>query len=311
MVRASLHIYIIKRVLQTIPVIIFVTIITFMLIHIAPGDPALMRAGQDASQEQIETIRESMGLNLPVHQQYYQWMEGLFRGDLGFSLQDGRPVFPTLIRRMPATLLLVFFSFLVSIIIGVPIGVLSAVKRNSVVDSISRILALLGLSMPNFWMALMLILVFSFHFQLLPASGSGSLLHLIMPSIALGLPSAGLITRLTRSSILEVLNEDYIRTAYSKGLKKQMVIYKHALKNALLPVVTIIGLQIGYRLGGSVVIESVFAYPGIGRFAYRRMLARDYPMIMGNLLIFSFTFIFINLLTDILYGFLNPRIRFD
>jgi len=306
-----LHIYIIKRVLQTIPVIIFVTIITFMLIHIAPGDPALMRAGQDASQEQIETIRESMGLNLPVHQQYYQWMEGLFRGDLGFSLQDGRPVFPTLIRRMPATLLLVFFSFLVSIIIGVPIGVLSAVKRNSVVDSISRILALLGLSMPNFWMALMLILVFSFHFQLLPASGSGSLLHLIMPSIALGLPSAGLITRLTRSSILEVLNEDYIRTAYSKGLKKQMVIYKHALKNALLPVVTIIGLQIGYRLGGSVVIESVFAYPGIGRFAYRRMLARDYPMIMGNLLIFSFTFIFINLLTDILYGFLNPRIRFD
>ncbi len=306
-----MHIYIIKRVLQTIPVIIFVTIITFMLIHIAPGDPALMRAGQDASQEQIETIRESMGLNLPVHQQYYQWMEGLFRGDLGFSLQDGRPVFPTLIRRMPATLLLVFFSFLVSIIIGVPIGVLSAVKRNSVVDSISRILALLGLSMPNFWMALMLILVFSFHFQLLPASGSGSLLHLIMPSIALGLPSAGLITRLTRSSILEVLNEDYIRTAYSKGLKKQMVIYKHALKNALLPVVTIIGLQIGYRLGGSVVIESVFAYPGIGRFAYRRMLARDYPMIMGNLLIFSFTFIFINLLTDILYGFLNPRIRFD
>lgn len=306
-----MHIYIIKRVLQTIPVIIFVTIITFMLIHIAPGDPALMRAGQDASQEQIEAIRESMGLNLPVHQQYYQWMEGLFRGDLGFSLQDGRPVFPTLIRRMPATLLLVFFSFLVSIIIGVPIGVLSAVKRNSVVDSISRILALLGLSMPNFWMALMLILVFSFHFQLLPASGSGSLLHLIMPSIALGLPSAGLITRLTRSSILEVLNEDYIRTAYSKGLKKQMVIYKHALKNALLPVVTIIGLQIGYRLGGSVVIESVFAYPGIGRFAYRRMLARDYPMIMGNLLIFSFTFIFINLLTDILYGFLNPRIRFD
>ncbi len=306
-----MHIYIIKRVLQTIPVIIFVTIITFMLIHIAPGDPALMRAGQDASQEQIETIRESMGLNLPVHQQYYQWMEGLFRGDLGFSLQDGRPVFPTLIRRMPATLLLVFFSFLVSIIIGVPIGVLSAVKRNSVVDSISRILALLGLSMPNFWMALMLILVFSFHFQLLPASGSGSLLHLIMPSIALGLPSAGLITRLTRSSILEVLNEDYIRTAYSKGLKKQIVIYKHALKNALLPVVTIIGLQIGYRLGGSVVIESVFAYPGIGRFAYRRMLARDYPMIMGNLLIFSFTFIFINLLTDILYGFLNPRIRFD
>lgn len=306
-----MHVYIAKRILQAVPVIIFVTIISFSLIHLAPGDPALMRAGQDATEAQVEQIREAMGLNLPLHQQYFDWVRGMFRGDLGRSLQDGRPVFPTLIQRMPATMMLVLASFIVSIVVGVPIGVLSAVRRNTILDAIARIFALLGLSMPNFWMGLMLILIFAYHLRMLPASGSGSILHLLMPGISLGLPSAALITRLTRSSLLEVFNEDYIRTAYSKGLRERMVIYKHALKNAMLPVVTIIGLQIGYRLGGSVIIESVFAYPGIGRFAYRRMLARDYPMIMGNLLIFAFTFILINLLTDILYGFLNPKIRYD
>ncbi len=306
-----MHVYIGKRMLQAVPVIIFVTIISFSLIHFAPGDPALIRAGEDASAEQVERIREAMGLNKPVHQQYFDWVTGMFRGDLGRSLQDGRPVFPTLIRRLPATMMLVFVSFLVSIGVGIPIGVFSAVRRNTLADAIARIFALLGLSMPNFWMGLMLILIFAYHLRLIPASGAGTPLHLIMPGISLGLPSAALITRLTRSSLLEVFNQDYIRTAHSKGLSKRVIVYKHALKNAMLPVVTIIGLQIGYRLGGSVIIESVFAYPGIGRFAYRRMLARDYPMIMGNLLIFSFTFILINLLTDIIYGFLNPKIRYD
>ena len=306
-----MHIYIFKRIIQVIPVLILVTLITFSLVHLTPGDPAIMRAGEDATAEQVESIRESMGLNRPVHMQYLNWIGGLFRGDLGYSLQDGRPVFITLIRRLPATIQLVIASFIVSIGIGIPIGILSAVKQNTFADSFARIFALLGLSMPNFWIGLMLMLLLSYRLRLLPASGSGSMLHLIMPAIALGLPAAGVITRLTRSSMLEVLKEDYIRTAQSKGLKNQTVIYKHALKNAMLPVITVIGIQLGSRLGGSVIIESVFAYPGIGRFAYLRLLARDYPMIMGNLLIFAFIFILINLLTDILYGFIEPRIRYE
>lgn len=306
-----MHIYILKRIVQVIPVLLLVTLITFSLVHLTPGDPAIMRAGEDATAEQVESIREAMGLNLPVHVQYLNWIGGLFRGDLGYSLQDGRPVFITLIRRLPATIQLVIASFIVSIGIGLPVGILSAVKQNTMADSIARVFALLGLSMPNFWIGLMLMLLFSYRLRLLPASGSGTLLHLIMPAIALGLPAAGVITRLTRSSMLEVLKEDYIRTAQSKGLKNKTVIYKHALKNAMLPVVTVIGIQLGSRLGGSVIIESVFAYPGIGRFAYLRLLARDYPMIMGNLLIFAFIFILINLLTDILYGFIEPRIRYE
>lgn len=297
--------------LQVIPVIFLVTIITFSLIHLAPGDPAIMRAGEDATPEQVEMIREAMGLNEPVMLQYLNWIAGMVRGDLGNSLQDGRPVFITLIRRLPATLQLVLASFIVSIGIGVPIGILSAVRQNTFADSFARIFALLGISMPNFWVGLLLMLIFSYRLRLLPASGSGSLAHLIMPAIALGTSSAGIITRLTRSSMLEILQQDFIRTAHSKGLKKMIVIYKHALKNAMLPVITVIGVQLGARLGGSVIVESIFAYPGIGRFAYLRLLARDYPMIMGNLLIFALIFIFINLMTDVLYGFLEPRIRYD
>jgi len=306
-----MHVYILKRMLQVIPVIFLVTIITFSLVHLAPGDPAIMRAGEDATPEQVEMIREAMGLNEPVMLQYLNWIGGMVRGDLGTSLQDGRPVFSTLIRRLPATMQLVLASFIVSIGIGVPIGILSAVRQNTFADSFARIFALLGISMPNFWVGLLLMLIFSYRLRLLPASGSGSLAHLIMPAIALGTSSAGIITRLTRSSMLEILQQDFIRTAHSKGLKKLIVIYKHALKNAMLPVITVIGVQLGARLGGSVIVESVFAYPGIGRFAYLRLLARDYPMIMGNLLIFALIFIFINLMTDILYGFLEPRIRYD
>ncbi|MEN1760617.1 nickel ABC transporter permease [Anoxynatronum sibiricum] len=306
-----MHIYIMKRLLQAIPVIFLVTVLTFSLVHLVPGDPALMRAGEDATAEQVEAIREAMGLNEPIHKQYIKWVSGIVRGDMGYSLQDGRPVFSTLIQRLPATMKLVMASFIVSIGIGVPVGILSAVKQNTFADSFARVFALLGISMPNFWMGLMLMLIFSYSLRMLPASGSGTLAHLIMPAIALGMPGAGIITRLTRSSMLEVMKQDYIRTARAKGLRRQLVIYKHALKNAMLPVVTVIGVQLGSRLGGSVIVESIFAYPGIGRFAYTRLLARDYPMIMGNLFIFAMIFILINLITDILYGFLEPRIRYD
>ncbi len=306
-----MHIYIAKRLLQAIPVILLVTIITFSLIHLMPGDPALMRAGEDATLEQVEAIREAMGLNEPVLSQYFSWMSGLVVGDLGVSLQDGRPVFSTLMQRLPATINLVLASFVVSLTIGIPIGILSAVRQNTFIDTFARGFALLGISMPSFWFGLMLVLLFSYRLQWLPASGAGSFQQLIMPSLALGMASAGLITRMTRSAMLEVLKQDYIRTARSKGLRAQIIIYKHALKNALLPVVTIIGLQLGYRLGGSVIVEQIFAYPGIGRFAYNRLLARDFPMIMGNLFIFAMIFIIVNILTDIVYGFLEPRIRYD
>ncbi len=306
-----MHIYIAKRILQAIPVVLLVTLITFSLVHLMPGDPAAIMAGEDASRETVEMMRKAMGLDRPIHVQYWEWLSGVFVGDLGTSLRDHRSVLPTIIQRIPATLNLVVASFIVSFVIGIPIGIISSIKQNTFIDGFARIFALLGISLPNFWLGLMLMFLFSHTLQWLPASGGGTIYHLIMPAIALGTASAGLITRLTRSSMLEVIRQDYIRTARSKGLGERAIIYKHALKNAMLPVVTIIGLQLGYRLGGSVIVESVFGYPGIGRFMFNRMLMRDFPMITGNLLVFAFMFILINLLTDIFYGFLDPRIRYD
>lgn len=306
-----MHTYIIKRLLQAIPVLFIVTIILFSLLHFLPGCPATSLLGDDATGAEIERLRETMGLNRPVYVQYFEWIGGIIQGDFGTSLRDGRAVFPTLMRRLPATIQLVIFSLVISSLIGIPIGIIAAVKQNTPADSFSRVFALLGVSMPNFWLGLMLILVFSFHLGWLPASGRGTFLHLIMPGIALGTASAGLITRLMRSSLLEVIRADFIRTARSKGLRERRVIYGHALKNALLPVITVVGLQMGYRLGGSVVTEAVFAYPGIGHFTYERLLARDIPVVMGNLFLFALLFIIINLLTDIMYGFLDPRIRYD
>lgn len=306
-----MHVYIAKRILQAIPVVLLVTLITFSLVHLMPGDPAAIMAGEDASRETVEMMRKAMGLDRPVHVQYWDWLSGVFVGDLGTSLRDHRSVLPTIIQRIPATLNLVVASFIVSFVIGIPIGIISSIKQNTFIDGFARVFALLGISLPNFWLGLMLMFLFSHTLQVLPASGGGTIYHLIMPAIALGTASAGLITRLTRSSMLEVIRQDYIRTARSKGLGERAIIYKHALKNAMLPVVTIIGLQLGYRLGGSVIVESVFGYPGIGRFMFNRMLMRDFPMITGNLLVFAFMFILINLLTDIFYGFLDPRIRYD
>ncbi len=303
--------YILKRLLQAIPVLFIVTLIVFSLLHFLPGCPAANILGEEATGAQIERLRETMGLNRPIYIQYLEWVGGILRGDFGTSLRDGREVFPTLMRRLPATLHLVLASLFISTLIGIPVGVISAVRQNSLLDSFSRVFALLGVSIPNFWLGLMLILLFSYHLGWLPASGRGTLAHLIMPSIALGTASAGLITRLTRSSMLEVIRTDFIRTARSKGLIERRVIYGHALKNALLPVTTIVGLQMGYRLGGSLITEAVFAYPGIGHFTYERLLARDMPVVMGNLFLFALMFILINLLTDITYGFLDPRIRYD
>ncbi len=303
--------YILKRLIQAIPVLFIVTIIVFSLLHFLPGCPAANILGEEATGEQIQRLREAMGLNRPIHIQYLEWVGGILQGDFGTSLRDGREVFPTLMRRLPATVQLVIASLFISTIIGIPVGVISAIRQNSLLDSFTRIFALLGVSIPNFWLGLMLILLFSYQLGWLPASGRGTLAHLIMPAIALGTASAGLITRLTRSSMLEIIRTDFIRTARSKGLMERRVIYGHALKNALLPVTTIVGLQMGYGLGGALITEAVFAYPGIGHFTYERLLARDMPVVMGNLFLFALMFILINIFTDIAYGFLDPRIRYD
>ncbi len=303
--------YILRRMLQIVPVVWGVTLIVFLLVHATPGDPALIFLGPDATTDQIEHLRESMGLDRPLYVQYFSWVGGLLVGDWGRSVIDDRDVLGTLLHLFPNTFELLVVSMVVTVGIGIPIGVITAVKRDSLVDQVGRAGALIGLCMPNFWFGLMLMLLLAHRYTLLPVSGRGTFAHLVLPAITLGLPGAATVMRMCRSSMLDVIGQDYVRTARAKGLNERAVIYKHALKNAMIPVITIIGLQLGFRLGGTVIVETVFAYPGIGRFAYQRLLARDVPVIMGNLLLFAGLFCLVNLIVDVMYGFIDPRIRYD
>ncbi|MGQ0568805.1 MAG: ABC transporter permease [Armatimonadota bacterium] len=303
--------YVARRAAAIIPVLLGVTAVVFLLTELVPGDPALLMLGENASPDLVATVRRQMGLDRPILSRYAVWLSGVVRGDFGTSLIDSRPVFPDVMRRFPKTLLLLAASLMVSLAIAIPVGVVSGVRRESWFDNASRVLALLGLAMPAFWKSLLLILLFAYLWPVLPATGSETLLHVILPAFALGTGMAAIVMRLVRSSLLEVLRQDYVRTAMSKGLGLRSVVFRHALRNAMLPVVTIIGLQVGYLLGGSVVIETIFDWPGIGKYTYLRMLQRDYPTIMANLLIFTLLFSLINLVTDICYAFLDPRIRYE
>ncbi len=303
--------YILRRMLVLIPTLIGITIVVFAVTLFIPGDPAMILLGQQATVEQVEILREDLGLDAPAHIRYFGWLKDIIRGDFGRSLIDRRPVLPVLFRRFPATLQLLFFGVVLSTAIGIPVGILCAVYPNTKLDAIARILSLIGVSTPSFWLALLLLLLFSYHLRLLPMTGYQGLEYLLLPGLALGAQLIGLLTRLTRSTMLDKLQEDYIRTARSKGLAERVVLYKHTLRNAMLPLITIIGLRIGHLLGGTVVIETVFDWPGVGRYAYTRMLQRDYPAIMANLLVFAFFFCIINLITDILYGLFDPRIKYD
>jgi len=302
--------YAVKRVLQLIPVLLLISILVFSLVYAIPGDPARMLAPPDASDEEIDRIAERLGLHRPLPVQYADWFVGVLQGDWGNSISWGRPVLPDLLRRLPATLQLAALSVLFSVGVAIPVGVLSATRQNSFIDSISRVASLLGLSMPNFWVGMMLILLFALHLRLLPASGRRGFEYLILPAITLGTSGMATIMRVTRSTMLEVIRQDYVRTARSKGLPERVVIYKHTLRNALIAVITVIGLQMGFRLGGTVVIERVFAYPGLGQLAYQGMMHRDTPMIMGNLMLFATMFCLINLVVDLIYAFVDPRIRY-
>ena len=296
-------------------ILLCVSIITFSLMHFVPGDPAKLIAekkyGDNVTAEAVELVRSEMGLDRPVFIQYFNWMAGILRGDFGISSSTGRPVWDEIANKLPATVELALAAMLISLIIAIPVGILSAIKQYSIMDSICMLGAMLGVSMPNFWLGLLLILVFSVNFGWFSVYGRGEITQLILPALTLGTGIAAVTARLTRSSILEILKQDYIRTARSKGLAERAVINKHALKNALIPVVTVVGLQFGSLLEGAVVVEVIFAWPGLGRLLYDSIFARDFAVIQGCVFFIAVMYVIVNLLIDIIYVWLDPRIRYE
>lgn len=303
--------YVIKRLLLSVPVLFGVVILVFFMVRLTPGDPAVIMAGEQASEAEIELIRAQLKLDQPLHIQLGLFLENLVQGDLGRSTRSRAPVTTEIMTRFPNTLILMLTAMAIATLVGVTTGVISAVKQYSFFDAAAMFIALIGISMPVFWLGLLLMLYFSVNLGLLPAAGSGTWKHLILPSIALATVPTAIISRMTRSSVLEVLRQDYIRTARSKGLRENAVIIQHALKNAIIPVVTVVGLQAGTLMGGAVLTESVFNWPGLGRLMVDSILARDYPVVQGAVLLLAVVFIFVNLLVDILYALFDPRIRYD
>lgn len=301
--------YLLKRLLHTVYVIIGISVISFFFIHLS-GDPVMLMLPADASHQEIEDLRERLGFNDPIPVQYIRFAWKAVRGDFGESLYYHVPVMDLIVERLPASLELAVAAMLLALIVSVPIGIVSAVKRGSLLDMGSMLGALFGLSMPHFWLGIMLMLLFSVKLGWLPTSGRGTWLHLIMPATALGMSLMAMFARLTRSVMLEVLSLDYIRTARAKGLKERMVIGKHALKNALIPLVTVAGMQFGFLIGGTVIIETVFAWPGLGRLVVQAIFNRDYPLVQAIVLVMAVIFVGMNLLVDLLYVYLDPQISY-
>ena len=303
--------YIIKRIIGVIPTLIIVTTFVFFFVRLIPGDPARLVAGPQATLEDVEVVREELGLNKPIVTQYVDYVTGLFHGDLGMSLRTKRPVATEVSLRYMNTVKLTLGSLAWSVVVGVLLGVWSGKHRSKWQDYTGMTMAISGISMPSFWIGFLLIMVFSVNLKWLPTTGADSWKSFILPSIALGTSIAAIIARFTRSSIIEVMKEDYIRTARAKGLKERTVIWKHAFRNAMISVVTVVGLQFGFLLGGSVVTESVFAFPGRGSLLVESVNYRDYNAIQSLILIFSLHFVVINLVVDILYALLNPEIKLN
>ena len=301
--------YILKRLLMMIPILLGVTFIIFYLTYITPGDPAIMMLGEGASPEALESLREEMGLNDPFLVRYVNYVFNALQGDLGRSYFTRRGVAEEIFARFPTTLRLAFYGTILSVLIGIPLGILSATKQYTVFDNSATALGLLGVSIPNFWLGLMLIILFALNLGWLPPSGVATPSAWILPIITLGTGSAALVMRITRSSMLEVIRQDYIRTARAKGQKESVIIWKHALRNALLPVVTAIGLDFGLLLGGAVLTETIYAIPGLGRYMVDSIRTRDFPIIQGGVLFLALVFSMVNLLVDILYAYIDPRIK--
>jgi peptide/nickel transport system permease protein len=308
---------ILVRLLALAPMLLALSIASFALVHVIPGDPALVMMGGEGTAQAVEALRHQLGLDRPLHVRYLEWLGKIVRGDLGQSLYNRTQVSEELLWRMPTTLSLVTLALLFSIVIGVPAGLLSAAFRNSWIDHAARLLTLVSLSLPSFWLGLMLIIFFSLWLDLLPIVGyepitrgvGKAIPYLILPSLALGTQLAALLTRLTRSSMLEVLSQDYVRTARAKGLRDRAVLMRHALRNALIPLVTVIGINMGILLGGTAVIETVFVLPGVGQLVVRSLYNRDLPVIQGLILYVAVVYVLINLIVDILYTYLDPRLR--
>jgi len=300
--------FILKRLAQVVPVIFGVTLVVFLIMQMVPGDPAIIMAGEGASTETVEQLREDLGLNEPLHVQYFSYIGNILHGSLGNSLKNNQPVLDEILIRLPITMELAFFSILITVVLGLTAGIISAVKPYSVSDISVMIVALLGISLPSFWLGLLLMYTFSIKLQWLPVAGWDSFAHIILPAITLGAGGAAIVARMTRSSMLEVIGQDYVRTARAKGLKEHTIIYKHALRNALIPVITVVGLQFGSLLGGTVIVESVFAINGLGRMIVDAIRTRDIPMVQGGVLVASLVFVFVNLLVDVMYKVFNKRI---
>jgi len=303
--------YLIKRLISIIPVLIGISLLLFFMLRMLPGDPAQVLAGQMATPQEIQNIRSQLGLDKPIYQQYAIYMGNLMRLDLGRSARTQNPVFEEIWARLPNTMLLAVIAIGLACLFGIPAGIISAVRPYSWIDYTVTIIALFGISMPVFWLGLMLVVVFSVVLKWLPAGGTGGWQYVILPSITLASFVVAFIARMTRATMLETLSQDFTTTARSKGLTEKIVVIKHALRNALIPIITVVGLQFGMLLGGAVLTETVFAWPGIGRLIVDSILARDYAMIQGVILIFGLLYILVNLSVDIIYAFIDPRIRYD
>jgi peptide/nickel transport system permease protein len=305
--------YFLRRLLLLVPVWRGITLLAFGLGRLAPGDPARLIAERQLDNqptaEQIEQVRHEVGLDQPLPIQYLRWVGQALRGDLGQSFKTGGPVLRELVERFPATLQLAMGSMLVGVGLALPLGIQAAVRRGTGIDHISRLAALAGASLPSFWLGFLLIIVFAVQLRLLPVAGRGALRHLVLPAVTLGFGMAAPLTRLTRSSMLEILGEDYIQTARAKGLAQRTVVLQHALRNALIPIITVAGMSFGHLLGGTVIVETVFAWPGVGKLVVDSILARDYPLIQGYVLFMGTIFVLINLAVDLLYVWIDPRIR--
>ena len=304
--------YLAGRLLQTIPTVFLVTVGVFLMLHLTPGDPAEVFLGDKRSTpELLEKVREDMGLNRPLHIQYLSYMGNALRGDLGRSLQTNVPVMEQILNRLPWTIELAAAALLLAATVGVSVGVIAALYHNTIVDTLAMALALVGISMPVYWSSLLLILLFAVQLRLLPAIGQGGLERLILPATALALVSAGSLARMVRSSMLEVLNQDFVLTARSKGITERLVVLRHVMRNALIPVVTILGLMLGNLLSGAVITETIFARLGIGQKYVEAVLQKDFTMVQGTTLFIALMYVLVNIVVDMIYAFVDPRIRYD
>jgi len=302
--------YLVRRLAQVVPTALLAATLVFSLIHMIPGDPVEMMLGEGAQRTDVEALRHDLGLDRPLLAQYGSFLGGLARGDLGSSLRSGEPVLAIIFARFPATLELAVASLVVALLIALPLGVLAALHRDGVIDHAARLLALVGVSVPSIWLGPMLILLLAIYWDLLPVSGRQGVASLVLPAITLGAGIAGLLTRMVRAALADELVRPYLLAARARGVGAAAVVGRHALKNALVPVVTVLGLQFGALLTGAIITETIFSWPGVGRLLVESIRLRDYPLLQGSVLLIAFTYLFVNLATDVAYAVLDPRIRY-